>query len=322
VKVLIIDDDPDALEVAKARLTKEGLDIVCVQGGVLGLKAARREEPDLILLDLDMPDISGFDVCRSLKADTELCMIPVLFLSGSTTPEDKIIGLDLGAVDYVTKPFDAFELRARVRAALRTKHLQDMLFEHAHIDPLTGLPNRRALMERLQQEWARLERHGGRLSFIMADIDYFKNINDRFGHHVGDKVLQQVAGAVIGQCREDDLPTRFGGDELAIVVPGENATMAVHLAERCRRAIAKACVAVQHEMVTVTASFGVADSEGISSLGALMKRADEALYRAKNAGRDQVQSYAENVAHAAPLPVVPIDANNSDSAEPSPFALP
>ena len=162
---------------------------------MLGLKAARSEEPDLILLDLDMPDISGFDVCRSLKADAELCMIPVLFLSGSTTPEDKIVGLDLGAVDYVTKPFDAFELRARVRAALRTKHLQDMLFEHAHIDPLTGLPNRRALMERLQQEWARIERHGGRLSFIMADIDDFKSVNDRFGHHVGDKILQKVAGA-------------------------------------------------------------------------------------------------------------------------------
>ena len=226
---------------------KEGLEIVCVEGGVPGLKAARREEPDLILLDLDMPDMSGFDVCRSLKADAELCMIPVLFLSGSTTPEDKIIGLDLGAVDYVTKPFDAFELRARVRAALRTKHLQDLLIEHAHIDPLTGLPNRRALMERLQQEWARIERHGGQLSFIMADIDHFKRVNDRYGHHVGDKVLQEVAGAIAAQCRESDLPARFGGEEFAIVVPDETAAAAVHLAERCRHEIAKVCVAVQHE---------------------------------------------------------------------------
>ncbi len=314
MRVLIIDDDPDALEVAKARLTKEELDIVCVQGGVLGLKAARDEDPDLILLDLDMPDISGFDVCRSLKADPELCMIPVLFLSGSTTPEDKIVGLDLGAVDYVTKPFDAFELRARVRAALRTKHLQDMLFEHAHIDPLTGLPNRRALMERLQQEWARIERHGGRLSFIMADIDGFKEVNDRFGHQAGDKILQQVAGALTGQCRENDLPARFGGDELAIVVPGDNMAAAVHLAERCRRQIAKACVAVQQEMVKVTASLGVADVEGVSSLGALMRRADEALYQAKKAGRNQVQAWTADVA-AAPLPIVPIDPASVDSPE-------
>jgi two-component system, cell cycle response regulator len=309
MKVLIIDDDPDALEVAKARLMKEGLDIVCAEGGAAGLKAARREEPDLILLDLDMPDISGFDVCRSLKADAELCMIPVLFLSGSTTPDDKIAGLDLGAVDYVTKPFDAFELRARVRAALRTKHLQDMLFEHAHIDPLTGLPNRRALTERLQQEWARIERHGGDLSFIMADIDFFKNVNDHFGHHVGDKVLQQVAGAIIGQCRENDLPSRFGGEEFAIIVPGESATAAVHLAERCRREIAKACVAAHHEMAMVTASFGVADATSATSLGTLMRRADEALYVAKKAGRNQVQCYQGADDPAAPRPGAPLDGN-------------
>jgi two-component system, cell cycle response regulator len=314
MKVLIIDDDPDALEVARARLTKEELEIRCAQGGVLGLKAARDEDPDLILLDLDMPDISGFDVCRSLKADPELCMIPVLFLSGSTTPEDKIAGLDLGAVDYVTKPFDAFELRARVRAALRTKHLQDMLFEHAHIDPLTGLPNRRALMERLQQEWARIERHGGHLSFIMTDIDNFKSINDRFGHHVGDKILQRVAVALSGQCRENDLPARFGGDEVAIIVPGENAATAVHLADRCRREIAAACVAVQQEMIAVTASFGVADSHGVSSLGALMRRADDALYRAKRSGRNQVQSWAEDIV-AAPLPLAPVDVNPANSPE-------
>ena len=315
MKVLIIDDDPDALEVAKARLSKEGLDIVCAEGGVAGLKAARIEGPDLILLDLDMPDISGFEVCRNLKADAELCMIPVLFLSGSTTPEDKIFGQDLGADDYVTKPFDAFELRARVRAALRTKHLQDMLFEHAHIDPLTGLPNRRALMERLQQEWARIERHAGRLSFIMADIDGFKGVNDRYGHHVGDKILQQVAGVLSRQCRENDLPARLGGDELAIVVPGDNAAAAVHLAERCRREFAKTCFAVRQDTFAVTASFGVADSVGVTSLGALMRRADEALYRAKEAGRNRVQAWAENTTPGSPLPIVPLDPADVDSPE-------
>ena len=135
MKVLIIDDNRDALEVAKIRLVKECLEIVCAEGGVRGLEAARRERPDLILLDLDMPDMSGFDVCRALKADQEMCMTPVLFLSGSAGAEDKVRGLDLGAVDYVAKPFDAFELRARVRAALRTKHLQDMLFDHAAYRP-------------------------------------------------------------------------------------------------------------------------------------------------------------------------------------------
>jgi two-component system, cell cycle response regulator len=314
MRVLIIDDDPDALEVAKARLSKEGLDIRCAQGGVPGLRAARHEEPDLILLDLDMPDLSGFDVCRALKADEELCMIPVLFLSGSTTAEDKIAGLDLGAVDYVTKPFDGFELRARVRAALRTKHLQDMLFEHAHIDPLTGLPNRRALMERLQQEWARIERHGGRLSFIMADFDKFKSINDSYGHNVGDKLLQLVGNAIAGQCRDTDLPARYGGDEFAIIVPGEMAPAAVHLAERCRHEIAKACVAVHNEMIVALASFGVADVKGMPSMGDLMRCADQALYEAKAAGGNCVHVYKDGAVSPALPPSAPIDVNVTNPA--------
>jgi len=290
MKVLIIDDDPDALEVAKSRLAKEGLDILCIDGGVRGLEAARRETPDLILLDVDMPEMSGFDVCRALKSDRELCMIPVLFLSGSCTGESKVQGLDLGAVDYVTKPFDAFELRARVRAALRTKRLQDLLFEHAHIDPLTGLPNRRALMERLYREWSRIDRHGGQLSFVMADIDHFKLVNDRHGHGAGDRLLQEVAGAIAGQCREVDLPARIGGEEFAIIVPDETAGGAVRLAERCRAEIEKSCVVVNDEVVRATASFGVADADGLTSPELLMKLADEALYRAKESGRNRVET--------------------------------
>jgi two-component system, cell cycle response regulator len=290
MKLLIIDDNLDSLEVAKARLAKENLDILCAEGGIAGLEMARREEPDLILLDLEMPDMSGFDVCRALKAEPELCMIPILFLTATVTAEDKVKGLDLGAVDYVTKPFDAFELCARVRAALRTKHLQDLLIEHAHIDPLTGLPNRRALLERLQHEWDRIERHGGRLSYIMADIDHFKQVNDAYGHHIGDKMLQLVARAIAQQCRGLDLPARYGGDELAVVVPHETAAGAERLAERCRQEVAKVSVTVQNETITATASFGVADSTGLSSPEALVKQADQALYSAKNAGRNVVRS--------------------------------
>jgi diguanylate cyclase (GGDEF)-like protein len=296
MKILIIDDDRDALEVVKSRLAKECVETVCAEGGIAGLEAARREKPDLILLDLDMPDISGFEACRALKSDAELCMIPVLFLSGSSTPDDKVRGLDLGAVDYITKPFDAFELRARVRAALRTKHLQDLLIEHAHIDPLTGLPNRRALMERLQREWSRITRHGGQLAFIMADIDNFKRVNDRYGHHIGDKMLQEVARVIARQCREVDLPARYGGDELAIIVPDETGEDAVRLAERCRAEIEQIEIKVKSESVAVTASFGVADAAGAGSAEALIKQADEALYRAKQTGRNTVEGRETEVA--------------------------
>ena len=239
--------------------------------------------------------MTGFDVCRILKADPELCMIPVLFLSGSGTSDDKVRGLDLGAVDYITKPFDDFELRARVRAAIRTKELQDLLIEHAHIDPLTGLPNRRALMDRLQMEWARMQRHGGELSFIMADIDHFKRVNDTYGHSIGDKVLQEVARTIARQCRESDLPARYGGEEFAVVVPNEGISGAVHLAERCRREIEKVNLPAKGEPIRPTASFGVADAVGVSSAELLVDRADQALYRAKAAGRNRVAVWPKRV---------------------------
>ena len=289
MKVLIVDDSPDALAVAKTRLAKENLDIVCAEAGAAGLELARREKPDVILLDIDMPGMSGFDVCRALKADADLFMIPVLFLSGSSTPEDKVKGLDLGAVDYVTKPFDAFELRARVRAALRSKHFQDLLVEHAAIDPLTGLPNRRALMDRLRQEAARLQRHGGKLAVIMADVDHFKRVNDRFGHRVGDLLLQQIARAIAAECRDCDLPARYGGEEFVVVVPDETARGAARLAERCRAGIEAIRLPAKDGTAQASASFGVADATNTFSAETLLENADVALYRAKAAGRNRVE---------------------------------
>ena len=289
MKVLIVDDSPDALAVAKTRLLKEGLEVVCADGGKAGLEAARSEQPDLILLDVDMPDISGFELCQQLKADTDLRMIPVIFLTGSGTTADRVKGLDIGADDYVTKPFDAFELRARVRAALRTKHLQDLLAQHARLDPLTELPNRRALTDRLQQEFSRAQRHGGSLSFIMADIDHFKRVNDTHGHTIGDRLLQQVAKAIAGQCRQTDLPARYGGEEFAVIVPDEDASDTVNLAQRCRQAIQAITLDLGQDTLRITASFGVADATGAASEQDLIQAADQALYRAKELGRNRVE---------------------------------
>jgi two-component system cell cycle response regulator len=290
MKVLIIDDSSEALAVAHARLAnEESLTILCAEGGRRGLEAIKAERPDLVLLDVDMPDISGFDLCKMMKSDPELCMIPIIFLTGSGNAEDKIRGLDLGAVDYIAKPFDAFELRARVRAALRTKHFQDLLIEYAHIDPLTSLPNRRALQERLAQEWDRLMRHGGRLAFIMVDLDHFKRVNDTHGHSIGDRVLQEVAKVLQNQCRKVDLPVRYGGEEFAIVVPQVTALDAANLAERCRADMENIAVKVGAATVGITASFGVSDSDGVGSADALIERADCALFKAKEAGRNAVR---------------------------------
>ncbi len=288
MKVLLIDDSPEALAIAKAHLKKDSLDVVCADDGRAGLAAARSENPDLILLDVDMPNMSGFDLCRMLKSDAELRMIPVIFLTGSTNTTDKVTGLDIGAVDYVTKPFDAFELGARVRAALRTKRLQDLLIKHAKIDPLTELWNRRALMDRLNQEWARIQRHGGAIACIMADIDHFKNINDNYGHRIGDEVLCRVASVLADRCRRTDLPVRYGGEEFAVLIPDERAEGAAGLAERCRREIENAHSHISGQDISVTTSFGVADTTELPSAEALIESADAALYKAKNAGRNCV----------------------------------
>jgi len=296
MKVLLIDDSPDALAVAKARLSADNLDVVCASDGGAGLEAARREKPDLILLDVDMPDMSGFDVCRTLKSDGELSMIPVIFLTGSTDTADKVKGLDLGAVDYVTKPFDAFELRARVRAALRTKHLQDLLTEHARIDPLTELWNRRALMDRLDQEWSRINRYDCSIACVMVDLDHFKRINDAHGHRIGDEMLRLVAKVLADQCRQSDLAARYGGEEFILLAPNEGAAGAVRLAERCRQEIEEIRMEVGGREVTVTASFGVADSASASSPEEMIGSADAALYQAKRDGRNRVCCF--NSSHA------------------------
>ena len=288
MKILIVDDSPDALAVARARLSKEGLDIVCADSGQAGLTMARDESPDLILLDVDMPDLSGFHVCRMLQADPQTRTIPVIFLSGFDDADTKVRALDMGAVDYVTKPFDAFELRARVRAALRTKHLQDLLAKYAQIDPLTELLNRRGLTERMRREWASVRRHGGTVSFVMADIDHFKRVNDAHGHSTGDRALRHIADLLAAECRENDSAARYGGDEFAILCPDIDAASAASLAERCRQRIETTPFYADGQQLQLMVSFGVDDAAGRGNERDLIEGADRALYQAKEAGRNRV----------------------------------
>ena len=288
MKVLIIDDSHDALAIAKVRLAKEDVIVICADCGQAGLEMAKSQMPDLILLDIEMPDISGFDVCRDLKADIDLAAIPVIFLSASDSPQDKVRGLDLGAVDYVTKPFDAFELRARVRAALRTKRLHDLLIKYSQIDPLTELFNRRSLMDRLTAEWSKVQRHGEAMSFIMADIDHFKDVNDAYGHQVGDRVLQEVSQLMQDLSRLSDCVTRYGGEEFAIICCNEPADGAMQFAERLRQNIEEFRVTTSAGEVRVTMSFGVSSAANAASVEQLIAAADEAVYQAKRDGRNRV----------------------------------
>jgi diguanylate cyclase (GGDEF)-like protein len=288
MKVLIVDDNPVTLALAQARLRDENLDVLCANGGVEGLAKAQKEHPDLVLLDLKMPDMSGYDVCEKLKSDPAMDSIPIIFLTAADSIEDKVKGLDMGAVDYVAKPFDPVELCARVRAALRVKRLQDLLSLRAQLDPLTELWNRQAMETRLRQEWARMSRHEEVMAFVMIDIDHFKMINDHFGHPAGDRVLCATTRLLSAQCRESDMACRYGGEEFAVILPNTRSNDAVIFAERCRQDIENMTLPAHDRVIKVTASFGVADSEGIHVREDLVHRTDEALYQAKHDGRNRV----------------------------------
>lgn len=309
MKVLIVDDSPEMLAIARYWLEREGLQVECTSTGREALGKAADGVPDIILLDIDLPDMTGWDVCRALKSSPAVSHIPVIFLTASVETADVVRGLDLGAVDYVTKPFDPPVLAARVRVGLRTKRLQDLLRTSALLDPLTELPNRGAFEARLREEWDRRGRYGGELALVLLDIDHFKRVNDRWGHRVGDQVLQEVAQRIRGTCRRCDLAARYGGEEFAIIAPSVDAEHAAYLAERIRAAIAGDPVATDRDAIPVTLSAGVSDATGLAESAALVERADEALYRAKRTGRNRVVTLSG-------APLARREAPGSSAAEP------
>ena len=288
--VLAIDDSDDILALLKARLTPDAIKVVTATSGAKGLELAVSISPDLILLDVDLPVQSGLDILRLLKDDPRTQPIPVIFLTAETRTETKVHGFDLGAVDYVTKPFDHAELRARVRTALRLKHAHDMLSLKAHVDPLTGLGNRAAFDSQLAAEIATARRHGRPFSMVMVDLDHFKSINDTDGHPFGDLVLTRVGEVLSKSVRPSDTATRYGGEEFALLLPDADAAGAIAMAQRVRLQIRSLKLQSPKRPVQITASFGVADLEKNDTPALLLERADRALYVAKREGRDCVRA--------------------------------
>jgi two-component system cell cycle response regulator len=287
-KILVIDDSPDIHTLVKVRLGKEQVVVHCASDGASGLAAARELGPDLILLDIDMPERDGFAVCADLKADPMTRDIPIIFLSGATSTKDKIRGLELGATDYVTKPFDPAELQARVRASLRTRELVELLSKKAMIDGLTGLWNRTYLDAHVTIELSAARRSDQPLSCIMADVDCFKSINDTYGHSFGDDVLRAVAAIFTRNCRLEDIVCRYGGEEFTILLPNTPLAKASDLAQRLRLAIEAEPFLYRTDPVRVTCSFGVANLRA-SIPPSILELADQALYCAKHSGRNRVE---------------------------------
>lgn len=255
-----------------------------------GLQKARELIPEVILLDIELDAMDGFEVLAHLKGDPKTQDIAVIFISAVSDTMDRVRGLDLGAVDFIAKPFEVAELKARVRSALRMQHLVKMLEHRAQIDSLSGLWNRRYFDQRLLQEWSEARRHGRSLSLIMCDVDRFKRLNDQFGHPFGDQVIERVAQILSGG-RGSDIACRYGGEEFGMILPSTAADRALEVAERHRVAI-ESHTWSGHDDVIVTSSFGVADLKSLptdASMEQLVQAADMALYRAKQSGRNRVE---------------------------------
>jgi two-component system, cell cycle response regulator len=293
-RILVIDDSPEIHTLVKARLGREDVVIHSAYDGASGLAAARDWQPDLILLDVEMPERDGFAVCADLKADPATMEAPIIFITACSTQADKVRGLDMGATDYVTKPFDPAELRARVRASLRTRHLLGLLSKKAMIDGLTGLWNRTYLDTHMSRAYAAARRSGQPLSCVMADVDRFKTLNDTCGHGFGDEVLRIIAGIFTAACRAQDIVCRYGGEEFTILLPNCTVLEAALLAERLRTAIQAEVFSHHGQSVNITCSFGVSELHGPVP-PTLVELADLALYRAKHTGRNRVEISAQAV---------------------------
>ena len=287
--VLVIDDCEDVHRLLTARLRNEALELVCETDGEVGIARAHQIQPSLIVLDLDMPVLDGFGVLRRLKETPETADIPVIVLSGMQSPNDKVTAFDLGAVDYVTKPFDLMELRVRLRSALRMRRLIRMLAQRAQIDGLTGLWNRAHFEDRWTEETKRAQRSGSPLSLALFDLDHFKQVNDTYGHPVGDAVLQGFADMLQQAGRQADTACRYGGEEFAVIMPDTTPEQALILCERVRSALEQGEWPGKPNR-TITVSVGVAGSEGATPTGRddWIEIADRNLYRSKALGRDRV----------------------------------
>lgn len=288
--VLLIDDAPDIHRLLRTRLASEQILLMPAMSGQEGIEAARKLKPALILLDLNMPGMDGFTVLRTLKSDPELHQIAVIAVSSSDATDDHVMGLDLGAVDYVCKPFHMAELRARLRSALRIHELMQLLSQKAQVDGLTGLWNRSYFDARLGQELNILTREDRPLTMALCDLDHFKSLNDTFGHAASDAALQGFARIVLRHLRKSDVACRYGGEEFAIILRDTDAAGALTVLDRIRADLA-AAKWPRHPERSITASFGVADRGSVANLLAQswIETADKALYEAKKGGRNQIQ---------------------------------
>ena len=292
-KVLVIDDNLQNIRLLKEILEDEDFLVYTSDSGLAILEIVTNLNPDLILLDIMMPVVDGYEVCKVLKGNSLTQDIPIIMITAKTEGEDVKKALDLGAFDYIKKPVDEVEVVARVQSALRYKQQQDKLKEIASRDGLTGAYNHALLIELFQKELAKQERSRGNIAFIMLDIDYFKKVNDTYGHLAGDVVLKELTQIITRNVRSSDIIGRYGGEEFGIVLTDMQLDTVYQLCERIRQSIEGNVFTIGTESLNITVSMGVYFKTAGDSIniGEMIKKADEALYKAKHTGRNKVEIY-------------------------------
>lgn len=302
IKILIVDDQHQSIQFLKKHLEPIGYAVTGASSSKEALEIIQKEYFDLILLDVDMPEADGFQLCANIKESKETCHIPVIFTTTRGGVTDKVKGLEVGASDYIPKPFEPEELKARIKAVLRTKKLQDdlkqkasYLEEQAIIDSLTGLYNRRYIKDRLLEEIARAKRFKEDLSLVLSDLDKFQEINQNHGTQKGDIVLKEFSDILKKSIRNIDIIGRFGGGEFIFIFPQTNLEGAVTAAEKIRKKIAENIFLSGELKIKLTASFGVASltPDIIETFQALLDGADIALSKAKVSGRNKVSTWKD-----------------------------
>jgi len=285
MKVLICDDEPAILEALKTELLAEGYDVIAASSGEEAIELFKKESPNLVILDIMMPGMTGFEVFNKMKTIFGDKYMPVIFLSASVKIDDKLRALHSGAVDYLVKPVSFDELLARVQNFLKYKQKHDKLKEEATFDWMTGTLNKVHFLIRAQEEIEKAARNKVPIVFILIDIDKFKAINDTLGHLAGDRVLYDFADILKRFVRKVDLIGRFGGDEFMIMLSHKTEKEAGVVIDRLRKALQKPIVFEKNKInVTFSAGIVLAKEEKNPDINKLFKDSDQALYKAKSKG--------------------------------------
>jgi diguanylate cyclase (GGDEF)-like protein len=288
-RVLVVDDDPAMLRLLRRWLESEGFEVQEAHDGRQAVETIQAHCPHILLTDWEMPHFDGLDLCRWVRSRTSLPhYVYTVFLTVRGSSDDMVQGLEAGADDFLKKPVDKNELLARLRAGARVLELERRLSLLAKCDPLTGLATQRTFYEQVDREWSRAQRNHSPLSCVMIDIDFFKRVNDTFGHAAGDEVIRRVAGALLESCRKADVVSRYGGEEFCVMLPETDEQGALIWANRVRGTIASTKVEYDGREICVTASFGVAERlDDTATPAELVDLADQALLVAKRSGRDR-----------------------------------